>query len=94
MPLSSNQVKKELEKLPVEWVIIGSTNLVKVFEFKNYRSTVGFVVLVVELAEKADHHPEVRLSWGKAEVSLTTHGESGLTQKDFELAKSIEAIEL
>ncbi len=73
---------------------MGGSSLVKVFKFDNFRSGVRFVVKVGKLADGANHHPEVKLSWGKVEISLTTHEQLGLTQKDFNLAKEIERIQL
>lgn len=94
MLLSSGQIESNLKKLPLDWTVVAGSSLVKVFKFDNFSSGVGFVVKVGELADRANHHPEVRLSWGKVELTLSTHEESGLTQKDFDLAKSIESIKL
>lgn len=94
MLLNSGQIESNLKNLPQDWTVVTGSSLVKVFRFDNFSSGVGFVVKVGELAEKANHHPDVRLSWAKVEITLSTHEESGLTQKDFDLAKSIETIKL
>ncbi len=73
---------------------MGGASLVRVFEFDNFSSGVGFIVKIGELADRVNHHPEIKLSWGKVVVTLTTHEKSGLTQKDFDLAKSIETIKI
>lgn len=92
--LKPEQLEGKLEELPRDWTVVTGNSLVKAFIFDNFSSGVGFVVKVGELADSADHHPDVRLSWGKVEITLSTHEESGLTQKDFDLAKSIESIKL
>ncbi len=94
MLLNSAQIESSLKQLPQNWTVVAGNNLIKVFEFDDFSSGVGFVVKVGQLADRADHHPEIKLSWGKVKITLSTHSESGLTQKDFDLAKSIETIEL
>lgn len=47
-------------------------------------NAIGFV------AEAADHHPDLKVSWGSVEVSLQTHTAGGITAKDLELARLIE----
>ncbi len=66
--------------------------LAKSFEFKNFSDALEFVNKVGELAEKANHHPDINLSWGYVRVSLTTHSEHAITEKDRELAVKIDKI--
>jgi 4a-hydroxytetrahydrobiopterin dehydratase len=63
----------------------------KHFSFANFSDALAFVVQVGLAAEKADHHPDVTLSWGKASVLWTTHDAGGLTELDFTLAKCCNA---
>jgi 4a-hydroxytetrahydrobiopterin dehydratase len=44
------------------------------------------------LAEAAWHHPELVLSYPRLTVRLQTHDAGGITDKDFELARRIEAV--
>ncbi|HUX75555.1 MAG TPA: 4a-hydroxytetrahydrobiopterin dehydratase [Anaerolineae bacterium] len=44
------------------------------------------------LAEAAWHHPELILSYPRLTVRLQTHEAGGITDKDFELARRIEAV--
>jgi len=46
----------------------------------------------MEVAEKEGHHPDILLSWGKAEVTTWTHSVDGLTESDFILAAKIDRI--
>jgi 4a-hydroxytetrahydrobiopterin dehydratase len=50
----------------------------------------GFVNRVAEAAEAADHHPDIKISYNKVKMSLSTHSEGGVTEKDFELAGKID----
>jgi 4a-hydroxytetrahydrobiopterin dehydratase len=51
-----------------------------------------FIVQVGELAEAADHHPELLSVYTKIVIRLTTHDANGLTHKDFDLAKQIDSM--
>ena len=51
-------------------------------------NTVGY------LCEAAYHHADISLTWGKAWIKLKTHSAGGITDKDFALAKQIEAVVL
>lgn len=47
---------------------------------------------VAHLAQAAWHHPEMVLNYSSLEVRLNTHSAGGITDKDFELARKIEAV--
>jgi len=66
--------------------------IVKEFELKDFVRSMGFVSSVALLAEKADHHPDIDIRWNKVTLVLSTHSEGGLTEKDFSLARQINAI--
>jgi 4a-hydroxytetrahydrobiopterin dehydratase len=51
-----------------------------------------FVNRVARVAEAANHHPDVAISYNKVRLTLTTHDEGGLTMKDFKLASKINKL--
>lgn len=66
--------------------------LVKEFVLKNFKEAVSFVNQILPLAEAADHHPDVFIhSYKKVKVMLFTHSEGKITEKDYSLAKQIDA---
>ena len=89
--LSDEEIQKALADLN-EWKIEG-INLIKRFEFNKFAESLAFVNRVGEIAETADHHPDICLGWGYAGFSITTHDTGGLTQNDFDLAKEIDMLE-
>jgi 4a-hydroxytetrahydrobiopterin dehydratase len=62
----------------------------KRFEFNNFAASLAFVNRVGELAEAADHHPDIAFGWGYAEIALTTHDRGGVTDVDIALAEKID----
>ncbi len=92
MPLLNNkEIDAALNKL-TSWQLSGN-EIKKIYVFKNFKTALQFVNIVGELAEQADHHPDILIhSWNKVTLTLSTHNEGGLTIKDFELATKIEKI--
>ena len=66
--------------------------ITKLFKLKNYIESVGFVNKVALLAERADHHPDIILQYNKVTITLTTHSDGGITEKDIDLAREIEGV--
>ena len=64
----------------------------KSFKFENFAAALAFVNQVGEIAERLDHHPDVKFGWGYAKVKTTTHDRDGLTDFDIELARQIDGL--
>ena len=62
------------------------------FEFDDFIESMGFVTRVAMAAEKANHHPDIDIRWNKVTLTLSTHSEGGITQKDLDLAVDIEGL--
>ena len=76
----------------MDWEIKGKS-LVKEFEFANFSEAVKFVNKILPLAEEANHHPDLLIhSYKKVKIILYTHDEDKVTDKDYLLAKKIDAI--
>jgi 4a-hydroxytetrahydrobiopterin dehydratase len=70
------------------------TALVKDFEFADFAAAMAFVNQVAELAEGANHHPDILVhGWNKVRLTLSTHSEGGkVTQADRDLAAGIDGL--
>ena len=73
------------------WALDGET-ISKTYAFPNFASAMGFVTAVGVLAEKAFHHPDIDIRYSRVTVSLTTHDQGGLTDKDTGLAAQFDAL--
>lgn len=72
------------------WTIAGE-ELVGRWRYPDFAAALAAAVRVGALAQRADHHPELRLGWGFLEVRLTTHSAAALTLRDAGLAAEVQA---
>jgi 4a-hydroxytetrahydrobiopterin dehydratase len=88
--LTVAQIKSALVAVP-DWKKTGVT-LARTFAFKDFPAVIRFVNAVAKLAEKAGHHPDIDIRWNRVTLTLTTHSEGGLTEKDFKLARQVDRL--
>jgi len=88
--LSEATVKKLARSLP-GWRVVGR-RLRRTYRFDDYMEGVRFFNRVAKLAEKMYHHPDVAISFGRVDISITTHDAGGLTRRDFKLAGLIQRL--
>jgi 4a-hydroxytetrahydrobiopterin dehydratase len=86
--LSEEQIKEKLKALP-GWEYKNNA-ISKTFKFKEFLHGIEFVQKVAEMAEAADHHPDIRINYTRVTFSCSTHDAGGVTDKDFKLAQNIE----
>lgn len=73
------------------WVRDGEA-IVRSVDCGDFVGAVDFVNRIVPVAEAANHHPDLAISWKDVEVRLSTHSEGGLTEMDFALAQEIDLL--
>ncbi len=89
--LPNDEVERRLDRMP-NWERIDK-EITKNYVLENFRDALQFVNRVGELAEEADHHPDILIhSWNNVTITLSTHSEGGLTENDFKLAEKIESV--
>ncbi len=90
--LDEGKIIATLATLP-EWRRNGEI-ISRTFVFQDFSVAMKFVNAVAEIAEAAQHHPDVDIRWNKVTLALTTHEAGGLTEKDFALARQCDALSL
>ncbi|MFT4546462.1 MAG: 4a-hydroxytetrahydrobiopterin dehydratase [Verrucomicrobiales bacterium] len=91
----SDKVRKEdlprrMKRIP-EWEI-KKERLVRVFEFDEYMDAIDFINGVAEIAEDANHHPDIIIRYTTVTLSLTSHDQAAITERDFELASRLNTL--
>lgn len=74
-----------------DWLRDGDA-IVRTVDCGDFVGAIEFVNRIVPVAEAANHHPDLAISWKQVTVTLSTHSEGGLTGKDFALARDIDAL--
>jgi 4a-hydroxytetrahydrobiopterin dehydratase len=88
--LSTVQIKMGLKEIP-EWTKRNRA-ITRTYRFKDFVAAMKFVNAVAKLAEKAAHHPDIDIRWNQVTLTLTTHDQGGLTDKDFALARQADRL--
>ncbi len=91
MPVLSDAEISAKKGLLKGWEVEGK-EIVKKFKFKDFQVAMAFVLRVSYLAEAADHHPDILISYSRVTLRLSTHSAGGLTEKDFNLATQVDQI--
>src|SRR6516162_930484 len=67
---------KELDQIYTQlaqsanWKIVNEHHITRTFTFPDFKQALDFVNRVGALAEEQGHHPDILLTWGKAEITL------------------------
>jgi 4a-hydroxytetrahydrobiopterin dehydratase len=64
----------------------------KEFKFADFKASMAFVNQVADFANATDHHPDIKIKYDRVKLTLSTHSEGGITEKDFALAVQIESL--
>jgi 4a-hydroxytetrahydrobiopterin dehydratase len=88
--LGSNEVAAKLKGMD-GWTL-APDGIRKTYDMGNFLSVMNLVNRVADLAEEANHHPDILITYDKVTFTLRSHDTGGITDRDFDLAARIEAI--
>ena len=74
-----------------DWTL-AEKSLTRTVELTSFPAAIEVVNRVADAAEEADHHPDIDIRWRTLTFTLSTHSAGGLTQKDVDLARRIDAL--
>jgi 4a-hydroxytetrahydrobiopterin dehydratase len=89
MILNEDEIKQKLSNLQ-GWEYTNN-QISKTYTLKDFETAMKLVNQVAMLAENLNHHPDMDIRYNKVTFHIFTHSESGVTEKDFNLAKKIES---
>ena len=87
--LSEKELQSSLTGLP-GWTV-AQNKLHREYKFADFIHAFGFMATSALAIEKMNHHPEWFNVYNKVVVDLTTHDAGGISAKDVELAKLLDA---
>lgn len=90
MPYDEDEIRERAQETD-GWSYDGD-RLRKTYEFDEYVDGVEFVNDVAELAEEANHHPDLHVGYKEVEVTLKSHDVDGITDRDWSLVDEIESV--
>ena len=89
--LTESEIADRLSSLGSPWARTDAGHLTAPYSFANFGEALAFANAVGERAERANHHPDLHVGWGRCSIVLWTHDADGLTELDFALAREISA---
>ena len=92
--LSDQQIKTRLTKAK-GWKLDTSGEMgaiTKTYKLPGFPQALMFVTAIGVLAEAMQHHPDITLKYDQVTLVLSTHDDSGVSPKDFELAKQVDGL--
>jgi pterin-4a-carbinolamine dehydratase len=87
--LSESDIRGRLGDLP-RWTF-ESGAIRRTYKTDGWRGSMLVANAVAFICESADHHADLTVTWPSVSVALSTHSAGGITAKDFEVARLIEA---
>jgi 4a-hydroxytetrahydrobiopterin dehydratase len=81
---------QQLKKLS-DWKLKGQ-KITRQFIWKDFAAAMKFVGKVAKLAEAANHHPDISISYNKVRLTLFSHDVGKLSSRDLALAAEIDGL--
>lgn len=88
--IPAEELDSALKRCP-EWEVEGDF-ITRTIEFEEYMESIDFVNTVAEVADEAQHIPEIDIRDCKITMRLQTEDVKGVTDLDIELATRIDTL--
>ena len=92
MTLTKREIERKLHGVPGWTLSADGKRIEQQLFFRSFRDAMTLVAKVASLAEEHTHHPDIDIRYSRVKLSLTTHDEGALTERDFRLAKEINGL--
>jgi 4a-hydroxytetrahydrobiopterin dehydratase len=89
--MKGSELERSSQSTP-QWKVVDDHHITREFKFRDFQQALDFVNRVGAIAEQQGHHPDICLTWGKAEITLWTHKIDGLSHNDFIVAAKIDRL--
>ena len=88
--LTPKEISLRLKAIP-GWSKRAQT-ICRIFKFEGFLMSMAFVRRIAKRAQKTNHHPYIDIRFDRVKLTLTTHAEGGITEKDFSLARQCDLV--
>jgi 4a-hydroxytetrahydrobiopterin dehydratase len=88
--LAAKQISFHLKAVP-NWSKRAQT-IFRTFKFEGFLKSIDFVNRIARKAQKINHHPDIDIRFDKVTLTLTTHDEGEITEKDFSMARQCDQV--
>src|SRR5262245_19737316 len=88
-PLTAEEIAPLAAQVPA-WEIVDAHHLHRRIETEDFMQSLRLAERIAPVAEKAGHHPDLLVAYGRLEIQIFTHKIDGLTKNDFILAAKID----
>ena len=88
--LTDAEIQQAIASLP-GWQRQGKA-IQRVFEFPDFKAAMQFVNKIADVADQANHHPDIDIRYNKVTMALVSHDAGGVTQRDVKMARRINEI--
>ena len=85
--LPEQQLHNLLSELP-EWALRDG-KLVRDWTLPTFVEAIAFVNRVAQLAEEAQHHPDIDIRYNLVQLALVSHDAGGITERDARMARRL-----
>jgi len=89
-PLPRGEAEKLATEVP-QWTLKDNA-IEREFKFKDFLEAIDFVNEAARVAQAADHHPDIHISYNKVRLEFSTHKIGGLSKNDFILAAKVDKL--
>jgi 4a-hydroxytetrahydrobiopterin dehydratase len=88
--LTTKQIKASL-KTVANWSQSAQT-ICRTFKFEGFLNSIAFVNRITPLAQNLNHYPNIDIRFDQVTLTLTTHDDGGITEKDFSVARQCDEV--
>lgn len=88
--LDDAEIRRRLDALP-QWRREGDA-IVREHRAASARAALRMIQRIGDVAEGANHHPDLTWVYTSLRIALSTHDAGGLTSRDFHVAQVIEDV--
>ncbi|MGB1556535.1 MAG: 4a-hydroxytetrahydrobiopterin dehydratase [Oceanococcaceae bacterium] len=91
--LEEGQIRTLMSQVHERWRLRADGKALEAeFSFKNYYQTMAFLNAVAFMANRENHHPDIRFGYNSVQMEWQTHAVGGVTHNDLICAAKVDRL--